>query len=95
LEFKADFVRHKAFVPKNLKTTGFLILLVFSCIFVFFFWPSTRKRKKKGGINEEKKYLFLSDIFKKLTELLFKKSSFLVSKIERNVKGQDKAKLAT
>ena len=53
------------------------------------------KTQKKGGINEEKKYLFLSDIFKKLTELLFKKSSFLVSKIERNVKGQDKAKLAT
>ena len=60
-------------------------LLVFSCIFVFFFGPSTRKHQKKGGINEEKKYLFLSDIFKKLTELLFRKSSFLVSNIERNV----------
>ena len=93
MEFKADFVRHKAFVPKNLKTTGFLILLVFSCIFVFFLGLQ-RENTKKRGINEEK-YLFLSDIFKKLTELLFKKSSFLVSNIERNVKGQDKAKLAT
>ena len=68
-------------------------LLVFSCIFVFFLGLQ-RENTKKGGINEEKK-LFLSDIFKKLTELLFKKSSFLVSNIERNVKGQDKAKLAT
>ena len=59
-------------------------LLVFSCIFVFFLGLQ-RENTKKGGINEEKKYLFLSDIFKKLTELLFKKSSFLVSNIERNV----------
>ena len=72
-----------------------MYLLVFSCIFVFFFLAFNEKTQKKGGINEEKKYLFLSDIFKKLTELLFKKSSFLVSNIERNVKGQDKAKLAT
>ena len=51
---------------------------------MYFFWAFNEKTKK-GGINEEKKYLFLSDIFKKLTELLFKKSSFLVSNIERNV----------
>ena len=94
MEFKADFVRHKAFVPKNLKTTGFLILLVFSCIFVFFLGLQ-RENTKKGGINEEKKIFFFLISLKKLTELLFKKSSFLVSKIERTVKGQDKAKLAT
>ena len=61
-----------------------MYLLVFSCIFVFFL-AFNEKTQKKGGINEEKKYLFLSDIFKKLTELLFRKSSFLVSNIERNV----------
>ena len=68
---------------------------LYLAVFLYFFLGLQRENTKKGGINEEKKIFFFLISLKKLTELLFKKSSFLVSKIERTVKGQDKAKLAT
>ena len=68
---------------------------MYLAVFLYFFWAFNEKTQKKGGINEEKNIFFFLISLKNLTELLFKKSSFLVSNIERNVKGQDKAKLAT